>query len=247
MGVRVGKGKTCWILVGGRNRLGREIAERLAVSLTPDESLVLTSSRSWKDEGRWLEPLSNFEQTRTFQWDAQAPELLSTMMADMDALGEAGIAPRHVVIFAGSFPEQPFGAWTSEALAATWGLNLSFPMLVAQAVAPRLCEGGCLHFILDTAIHRPFLKRLPYSAAKAALAALVPGLARALAPRVRVVGHALGTALPTEGFDDAVLAERSLLNRNGTPDDVFRALRYAADSPYLTGEILTLDGGMRWA
>jgi NAD(P)-dependent dehydrogenase (short-subunit alcohol dehydrogenase family) len=88
---------------------------------------------------------------------------------------------------------------------------------------------------------------MPYSAAKAGLAALVPTLARLLAPRVRVVGHAIGTVLPDEEHDPAFLAERSLLKRLGSPEDLVRALRYAAESPYLTGEILTLDGGRRWA
>jgi len=114
-------------------------------------------------------------------------------------------------------------------------------------VAPHLAEGGSLQFILDTAIHKPFQKRLPYTAGKAGLAALVPGLARALAPRVRVVGHALGTALPGPHDDPGALAARSLLGRVGTPEDLARSLRFAADNPYLTGEIITLDGGTRWA
>ena len=75
----------------------------------------------------------------------------------------------------------------------------------------------------------------------------MPALARQFAPRVRVVGHALGIVLPNDDCDPASLAERNLLKRLGTPDDLLRALRYAAESPYLTGEILTLDGGRRWA
>ena len=74
----------------------------------------------------------------------------------------------------------------------------------------------------------------------------MPGLAQLLAPRVRVVGHALGTLLPAEGADAAFLAGRTLLKRIGEPADLCRAVRYAADSPFLTGEILTLDGGRRW-
>ena len=151
-----------------------------------------------------------------------------------------------VVIAAGDFPESPWGSWTGEGLAATWTLNLSFPLLASQAIAPHLQEGACLQFLLDTAIHGHWLRRMPYSAAKSALAALVPSLAKVLAPKVRVVGHALGTLLPAAGFDPAVLARQSLTGRHGEPADLARAIRYAADSPYLTGEILTLDGGGRW-
>ena len=90
-------------------------------------------------------------------------------------------------------------------------------------------------------------KRLPYSAAKTGLAHLVPGLARLLAPRLRVAGHALGVLLPDAGSDATALAERNLLQANGVPEDLLRALHFVAESPYLTGEIITLDGGRRWA
>jgi NAD(P)-dependent dehydrogenase (short-subunit alcohol dehydrogenase family) len=168
------------------------------------------------------------------------------MMADLKSMGDTGIVLENAVIVAGTFPESPLGQWSPANLEATWRLNLSFPLLVAQALAPRLAEGGCLQFLLDTAIHRPFRRRLPYSAAKAGLAALIPALAGLLAPRVRVVGHALGTVLPSAESDPPTLADHTLLKRLGTPEDLLRAIRFAAESPYLTGEILTLDGGRRW-
>jgi len=233
---------SCWILVGGRSRLGRKLAESLAL----EERLVLTSSRSWEGESRWLDGLSMHGQVRTFQWDADDPALVPTMMADLESLGDDGITLDNAVIVAGTFPEQPFGSWNPSDLENAWRQNLSFPLLAAQALGTRILPGGCLQFILDIAIHRPFPKRLPYSAAKAGIAALVPALAAQLAPRVRVVGHALGTVLPNESHDPPTLAEKSLLNRLGELTDLVRALRYAAESPYLTGEILTLDGGTRW-
>jgi pteridine reductase len=169
------------------------------------------------------------------------------MMADLERLGAEGIRFQSAVLVAGTFPEQPFGSWTSASLQDTLAVNLAFPMLAAQALAPWIQDLGSLQLILDTAIHRPMQQRLPYSAAKAGLATLVPGLARLLAPRIRVAGHALGVMLPDEASSPDTLAELNLLKRNGTPEDLLRALRYVAESPYLTGEILTLDGGRRWA
>jgi NAD(P)-dependent dehydrogenase (short-subunit alcohol dehydrogenase family) len=168
------------------------------------------------------------------------------MMADLAGLESAGIILAGAVIVAGAFPEQPFGTWTMTELENLWRVNLSFPLLCAQALAPLLVDGSCLQVLLDTSIHRPFLKRLPYSASKSGLAALVPGVAQLLAPRLRVVGHAIGTALPDEASDPEWLASLSLLKRNATPADVARSLRFAAESSYLTGEIITLDGGQRW-
>ncbi len=233
--------RACWVLVGGRHRLGRALAEDLA----QDHDLVLTSSAPWDGES-WVDELSKIARIRRLRWDAENPDLVSRMMADMDTLQADGWVISGAVILAGSFPESPLGTWTQEGLEATWRLNLGFPFLCAQALAPRFAEGSCLQVLLDTSIHRPWLKRLPYSAAKAGLAALVPGLAQLLAPKVRVVGHALGTVLPAEGSDAAFLAGRTLLKRIGAPADLCRAVRFAAASPFLTGEILTQDGGRRW-
>jgi pteridine reductase len=233
--------RACWVLVGGRRRLGRALAEDLA----QDHDLVMTSSVPWEGD-TWVDDLAKKGRIRTFRWDAENPELVSRMMADLDTLKVDGWGISGAVILAGSFPESGLGTWTPESLASTWRLNLGFPFLCAQAIAPHLAEGSCLQFLLDTSIHRPWLKRLPYSAAKAGLAALVPGLAQLLAPKVRVVGHALGTLLPAEDSDAAFLADRTLLKRTGDPADLGRAVRFAAASPFLTGEILTQDGGRRW-
>lgn len=234
-------GRPCWVLVGGRRRLGRALAEDLA----GDHDLVLTSSEPWAGE-TWVVDLSKRAAIRTLVWNAEDPEVSSRMMADLQSLKTGGGLISGAVLLAGTFPEQPLGTWTPERLDATWRMNLSFPFLCAQALAPHLREGACLQILLDTSIHHPWLRRLPYSAAKAGLAALVPGLAQLLGPRVRVVGHALGAVLPAEGSDADFLAERTLLKRLGDPADLCRAVRYAADSPFLTGEILTLDGGRRW-
>lgn len=234
-------GRPCWVLVGGRRRLGRALAEDLA----RDHDLVLTGSGPW-EEASWVAGLPGASRIRTLVWNAESPELSSRMMADLGALASEGWAISGAVVLAGTFPEQPFGTWTEASLEATWRMNLTFPFLCAQALAPHLADGACLQLLLDTSLHHPWLKRLPYSAAKAGLAALVPGLAQLLGPRLRVVGHALGTILPPEGSDGAFLAGRTLLKRTGEPEDLCRAVRYAAGSPFLTGEILTLDGGRRW-
>ncbi len=231
-----------WIVVGGRRRLGAALARDLA----RDHDLVVTSSRPWDgDEG--LRELAKTTGVEAWHWDARDPRMGSRIMADLEALEGRGLQLQGAVLLAGDFPESPLGSWSEESLEATWRMHLTFPFLVAQALAAHLAPGSCLQWVLDAAIHRPLLKRLPYSAAKVAQGALVEGLARALAPDLRVVGHALGTLLPDEDSDAQVLASRSLLKRNGTPEDLARAVRYAAASPHLTGEILTLDGGWHLA
>lgn len=225
-----------WILVGGRARLGRALAEDLAA----DHGLVLTSSRSMEGES-----LPGAD-TRTLCWDAEDAGIVPRMMADLARLEGEGVKLSGAVLVAGTFPEEPLGTWSSESLHSTFALNLAFPLLVIQALAPRLMPGSCLQLVLDSAIHRPMVSRLPYCAARAGMAALVPAFARAFAPRIRVVGHAPGTLLPAEGTDTAVLEALSLTGSLGEAKDLARAVRFAAGSPYLDGEILTQDGGRRW-
>ncbi|HJV89065.1 MAG TPA: SDR family oxidoreductase [Holophagaceae bacterium] len=231
-----------WIVVGGRRRLGAALAEDLA----RDHDLVLTSSRSWEGDA-WLEGLRKTTGVEALVWDALDPRMGSRMMADLEELERRGMGLEGAVLLAGDFPEMPLGTWSGEDLEQVWRMHLTFPFLVAQALSSHLRPGACLQLVLDAAIHRPFLKRLPYSAAKLGQSALVTGLARSLAPDVRVAGHALGTLMPDGGSDPGKLAAASLLQRNGTAQDLARAVRYVASSPHLTGEILTLDGGWHLA
>jgi pteridine reductase len=225
-----------WMVVGGRIRLG----EALSKDLNADYNLVLTSSRPMDQAN-----LPGAD-VKTLHWDAEDPGIVPRMMADLEHLETQGVRLSGAVLVAATFPEQPMGGWTPENLQHTLLINLTFPLLAAQALGPKLKEGACLQVVLDSAIHRPMSARLPYSAARAGLAALIPALARQWAPRVRVVGHAFGTLLPAEGSDVKALEALSLTGQLGDPADLARAVRFAAASPYLNGEILTQDGGRRW-
>ena len=87
-----------------------------------------------------------------------------------------------------------------------------------------------------------------YSAAKAGLILLSQSLARELAPDVRVNAIAPGPVMfPEQGLApgvEAEILERTLLKRRGSPDDIAQAaLFFAAHAPYVTGQMLAVDGG----
>jgi len=234
--------KTWWIIVGGAKRLGLALARQLA----ENHGLVLTSSRT-PEEGDELSKLSTRANVRRLHWDANDPQLTSIMMTDINALRGEGICLSGAIIVAGVFPFAPIGSWDVSNLQKTWQINLTLPFLAAQSLAPCLKEGSCIQFLLDTCVHRPLLNRLPYSSAKAGMACLVNGLAQLLAPNIRVVGHAIGPMLPEEESNPAFLQNHTLLKRLGSPEEMCKAIEYAASSQFLTGEVLTLDGGWRWA
>jgi 3-oxoacyl-[acyl-carrier protein] reductase/pteridine reductase len=89
---------------------------------------------------------------------------------------------------------------------------------------------------------------MAHSVGKSALLALSRQLALELAPVVRVNAVAPGPVLPPPDFDEvkaAQTAQRTLLKRWGTPEDVAEAVLYFIRADYVTGEALAVDGGER--
>jgi pteridine reductase len=129
------------------------------------------------------------------------------------------------------------------------GTNLRAPLFLSQACAPALRDTrGVIINMVDIHAQRPLKTHTVYSVAKAGLAMLTKSLARELAPDVRVNGIAPGPVLwPERGLDPTLKAEiiaKTALKRMGSPDDVARAAVYlAADAPFVTGQIITVDGG----
>jgi len=122
-------------------------------------------------------------------------------------------------------------------------------LLLAQAAAPELRRrGGSLLNIVDIHGLRPLREHAVYSAAKAGLIMLTRALARELAPQVRVNAIAPGAVLwPEQGLDEARrdrIRAQTPLQRPGSPEDIARAvLFFATQAPFVTGQVLAVDGG----
>lgn len=151
---------------------------------------------------------------------------------------------------ASSFFATPLGAIDLSAWDDLLGSNLRAPLFLCQAAAPALrASRGAVVNIVDIHAERP-LKGYPvYSIAKAGLLGLTRALALELAPEVRVNGVSPGAIVwPEDGqFSPAERQEivaRSLLKRIGSPEDIAGAVLYLLfAAPYVTGQILAVDGG----
>jgi pteridine reductase len=87
-----------------------------------------------------------------------------------------------------------------------------------------------------------------YCISKAGLAMMTRALATELGPSIRVNGVAPGAILWAENEPNAaekqMILDRTALRRTGEPDDIASAVAYLAlDAPYVTGQILAVDGG----
>jgi pteridine reductase len=129
------------------------------------------------------------------------------------------------------------------------GTNLKAPLFLAQAAAPALRRShGLVLNIADIHGMRPLRRYTTYSVAKAGLIMLTKSLARELGPNVRVNAISPGPVMwPEDRADRALqkkIIERTQLKRAGSPQDVARAALFlCADAPYITGQVLAVDGG----
>jgi pteridine reductase len=151
---------------------------------------------------------------------------------------------------ASSYYPTPIGEITLAHWNDLMASNLQAPLFLAQAAADELRRnGGAIVNIVDIHAERPMKNYLVYNAAKAGLAGLTRALALELAPQVRVNGVSPGPIeWPDDGQLDAKERERILaatpLGRVGGAEEVARAVAfYFTDAPYVTGQVLAVDGG----
>lgn len=150
---------------------------------------------------------------------------------------------------ASTFYPTPVGSITETQWDDLVGTNLKVPLFLSQAATPHLqAREGLILNIADIHGLRPLKHHTVYSPAKAGLIMLTQSLARELAPHVRVNAIAPGPVeFPEQGLTEAMkqaIIDKTLLKRRGSPDDIARAaLFFASQAPYVTGQILAVDGG----
>lgn len=164
------------------------------------------------------------------------------------AIGEHGRIDA-LVNNAAVFPATPIDSLDADEFAATLRVNLIAPVMLAAAAWPHFKRAGSgkVVNIVDIYADRPLGDHIAYCAAKAGLVNATRSLARAMAPTVQVNAVAPGVAQFPEGLDAE--ARRQILSkvplaREGSPADVAGAVRFLlADADYMTGQVITVDGG----
>ncbi len=238
------EGKTA-LITGGAKRLGAAIARRLHAA----GAAVLIHYRDSEADAAKLEAELNGLRPRSaakVKAELLAPIAPRALVsAALDAFGRLDL----LVNNASSF----FPVAVGEIEPSHWeelvGSNLRAPLFISQQAAPELAKReGAIVNVVDIHADRP-LKGYPvYSIAKAGLAALTRSLALELAPRVRVNGVSPGAiAWPDDGQFDPAERGRILattpLGRVGSPEDIAQAVHFLATAPYITGQIIAVDGG----
>lgn len=110
-------------------------------------------------------------------------------------------------------------------------------------------EGGCIINFGDWADARPYRDYAAYFASKGAIPALTRCLAVELGtrnPRVRVNAILPGPAMLPASLPEAErrrVIQSTLVQREGRPENIARAVLYLVENDFVTGSCLTVDGG----
>lgn len=146
------------------------------------------------------------------------------------------------------FKPTPLGRSDSADWEKIFRVNVISPYFLAAAALPwlRRAKGAIIH-ITDVYGSYPMLKDYgAYCASKAALVALTRFMARELGSEVRVNAVSPGAITFPSFYSKArkkKILKRSALNRIGQPEDIASSVLFLAKHPFLTGQVLNVDGG----
>ena len=129
-------------------------------------------------------------------------------------------------------------------------IKLKAPFFLSKGLSKTLSKNdGSIINIIDIHSERPLKKHAIYNISKAGLKMLTQTLAKELAPRIRVNGVSPGSILwPQDSAeisedDKNLMLERIALHRQGSPQDIADTVLFLANSNYITGQIINIDGG----
>ena len=230
------------LVTGGARRLGAAIVE-FAAGLGARTAIHYGSSAEEAERVAGT-VTSNGGEAVVFQADLsdadaaqQLPGVVAEEMGGLDVL----------VNSAGILVKQPFGSVTAADWDRVFDINLRAYFFTAQGAAPMLrASRGSIINISDVAAFDAWVGFVPHCASKAGVEMLTKGLARELAPDVRVNGIAPGAVFVPDSWSDehrARMATHTPLGRLGTPHAVCNAVRFLLETDYATGSTVVVDGG----
>ncbi|NKJ21705.1 pteridine reductase [Dyella sp. SG609] len=233
------------LITGGVKRVGAEIARTLHAA---GYDLVLHFRSSVNEAVALAAELEHQRAGSTLAIQGELADLDGLPAMIKQALQHYGRLDALVNNASAFFPT-PVGSATTAQWNELFASNAQAPFFLAQAATPALREThGAIVNLIDVYAERPLANHPIYCMAKAALAAMTRSLALDLAPDIRVNGIAPGAVMwPSDGkpYDDqqAMLA-RTPLRRAGSPQDVAGAVLWLLrDAPFVTGQVIRIDGG----
>jgi 3-oxoacyl-[acyl-carrier protein] reductase/pteridine reductase len=233
------------LVTGGARRLGKAIALAAAEA---GAQVVFTYLNSAEQAAQTL---AEIEQMGAKGWNVQCDlrqeeSVVRAVRIALDRLGRLDV----LVNNAGTFSSALFEEITAAQWDDIFATNVRGPFLMSKHCIPalRASRGKIIH-LGSLGGDKPWATHAHYCSSKAALHMLTRAMAKALAPDIAVNCVAPGTIYGGEGTEDPAFmmhtAQRTPMGRNGTAQELAEAVMYfATASHFITGQILTVDGGL---
>lgn len=238
---------TVALVTGGAKRVGRAIVLALADAGC---DVAIHYRRSHAEADELVEQVTRMgRRAVALAADLDDPTTWPVLIRrTVEALGRLDVLINNASLFLTDDPDtiEGFDAARWEAMLRT---NVTAPVALCHHARRHLAEHGAGNIVnlCDIAADRPWPDHLSYGTSKAALVAVTRGLARAMAPSIRVNAVAPGIAVFPETYSCDVrrkLTSRVPLGREGSPGEVAAVVRFLVESgDYMTGQILPVDGG----
>jgi NAD(P)-dependent dehydrogenase (short-subunit alcohol dehydrogenase family) len=237
------------LITGGAKRVGRFIALELAAAGYDIAIHYGTSAQDAEALARDIRALGR--RAACIQADLEDEAAVEAILpAAIDAVGPIGLLVNNASLFERDEALDVTRAGWDRQLA----VNLRAPFVLMQNFARLLPAGmdGAVVNMLDQRLWNLTPHFVSYTVSKAGLWTLTQTMALALAPRIRVNGVGPGPILPNERQSAAQfqLHWSSLpLQSQIDPAEIARAVRFLAESPSVTGQMIAVDGGehLAWA
>jgi NAD(P)-dependent dehydrogenase (short-subunit alcohol dehydrogenase family) len=230
------------LITGGAVRVGRAITLGLAdagydvvINYHASESEAKVVARKVEEEGR---------RATIAGGDVSNPEEVEVIAAHVrEEHGRLDLLVNSASLFKSTpLLEIDAGEWDR-----VMAVNLKGPFLMVKATAELLRESrGRVVNLVDLSAFQPWIEHPHHAVSKAGLLHLTRVMAKALAPHIRVNAIAPGAVLLPESYGEEERQksrERAVLGKLGSPEDVVRTVLFLERSPFITGEVIVVDGG----
>ncbi|CAB5500457.1 FolM Alternative dihydrofolate reductase 1 [uncultured Gammaproteobacteria bacterium] len=230
------------LITGGAQRIGAQITKTLHAH---DYNIIIHYRNSNKEAQTLANELN--------QLRANSATLIQAELSDLQALKTLANTIKQLDVLVNNasvfYPTSMQNANEND-----WNTiintNIMAPFFLSQSLLAALSKNkGCIINIIDIHAQRPLKNHAIYNISKAGVAMMTQTLAKELAPEIRVCGVAPGSILWPENqakLNDEQkdkMLNKIPLNKQGGAEDIANTVLFLATSPYITGQIISVDGG----
>ncbi len=227
------------LITGGARRIGAEITKTLHKN---NFNVIIHCHQSIESAKELAEDLNRIRDNSAsiVQFDLKDIHSISQHVEEVQSLDV-------LINNASIFYPTPLDSINTQAVLDLMQVNCFAPYFLSIALKDKLTQKeGQIINLVDIYSHKPIKDYSAYSMSKSALAMLTKSLALDLAPHVRVCGVSPGAILwPSQSSEKehTKILDKVPLKAKGDPKNITESVTFLINSSYITGEILTVDGG----